>query len=185
LPSANFRIAGDTDSVTLKAIMFQRFSAAFSLVLMAASPLLAQHPPLSFCLVQTKPDAWTQYDPPAGPWASELYTLLSVQKLRSGAALRITVLAALGEKDVPPEVRRLQCPYVVQLRYHGGVWRAGRSMGEDEDSVLFSLWNGATGKVIASGASLITGRVRLPSNLPHAACTDLAQQIMKSLNTVP
>jgi hypothetical protein len=178
-----FRLAGDTDSVTLKAIMFQRFSASFALVLIAASPLLAQYPPMSFCLVQTKPDASTPYDPPAGPWATELYTLLSARKLRSGAPLRITVLAALGEKDVVPEVRRLQCPYVVQLRFHDVVWR-GRSIGADEDSVLFSLWNGATGKVIANGASLIPGRDRLTSNSLYASCADLTQQIMKSLNKI-
>ena len=183
--SRNYWFAGNTDSVTLKAIMFQRFSAAFVLVLMAVSPLLAQHPPLSFCLVQTKPDASTQYDPPAGPWAVALYNLLSAQKLRSGAPLRIMVLAAEGEKDVLPEVRRLQCPYVVQLRYHLSVSNGGRSLGEDEDSILFSLWNGASRKVIANGASLIPGRNRLPSNSLHAVCADLTQQIMKGLNKLP
>jgi hypothetical protein len=181
----NFRIAGNTDSVTLKVIMFRQFSAAFVLVLIAASPLLAQHPPLSFCLVQTKPNASTQYDPPAGPWAVALYTLLSAQKLRGGAPLRITVLAAEGEKDVLPEVRRLQCPYVVQLRYHLSVSNGGRSLGEYEDSILFSLWNGTTGKVIANGASLIPERNRLPSNSLHAVCADLTEQIMKSLNKLP
>jgi hypothetical protein len=180
-----FRVAGDTDGVTLKAIMCQRFSVAFVLVLTAVSPLLAQHPSLSFCLAQTKPDAWTQYDPPAGPWAIELYTLLSARKLRSGAPLRITVLAALGEVDVLPEVRRLQCPYVVQLRYHRSITHGGRSPGEDEDSVLFSLWNGATGEVIANGASLIPGRNRLPSTSLPAVCADLTQQIMKGLNKLP
>ena len=180
-----FRIAGDIDSVTLIAIMFQRFSAAFVFVLTAASPLLAQNPPLSFCLVQTKPDAWTQYDPPAGPWAIELYKLLSPRKLSNGAPLRITVLAALGEKDVLPEVRRLQCPYVVQLRYHSSITHGGRSPGEDEDSILFSLWYGATGKVITNGASLIPGWNRRPSTSLHAVCADLTQQIAKGLNKLP
>jgi hypothetical protein len=165
--------------------MFQRISAAFALVLMAAPPLLAQHPPLSLCLVQTKPNPSTEYDPPAGPWATEVYTLLSAQKLRSGAPLRITVLAALGEKDVLSEVRRLQCPYIVQLRYHLSITHGGRSPGEDEDSLLFSLWNGNTGKVVADGASLIPGPNRLPSASPHAVSADLAQQIMKGLNKLP
>jgi hypothetical protein len=168
----------------LEVIMFQRFSAAFVLVHMAVSPLLAQPPPLSLCLVQTKPNASTQYDPPAGPWAVALYTLLSLQTLRSGAPLLITVLAAESEKDVLPEVRRLQCPYVVQLRYHVSV-SEGRSLVENEDSILFSLWNGASGKVIANGASLIPGRNRVSSNSLHAMCADLTRQIMKSLNKLP
>jgi len=165
--------------------MFQRFSAAFVLVLAAASPLLAQHAPLSFCLVQTKPDSRTQYNPPAGPWAIELYTMLSTRKLRSGAPLQILVFAALDEKDVPPEVRRLQCPYVVQLRYHRSISNGGRSPGEDEDSILFSLWNGGTGKVIANGASLIPGRNRLPSTSLRTVCADLTEQIMNGLNKLP
>jgi len=151
---------------------------------MAASPLLAQRPPFSFCLVQTKPDARAQYDPPAGPWATELYTLLSAQKLKSGAPLQIMVLAALDEKDVLPEVRRLQCRYVVQLLYHSG-FGGGRTNGEDQDSLVFSLWNGVTGKAIANGASLIPGRQRLPSTSMNATCADLALRIMKNLNKLP
>ncbi len=171
------------------AILFRRISAALVLALPVASPLLAQHPPLSLCLVQTKPDAGMQYDPPAGPWAIELYNLLSARKLRSGAPLQIAVLAALTEQDVLPEVRRLQCPWVIQLRYHGSFWPGGRYVGDDEDSLLFSLWNGATGKVIANGASLILpvpGQERLYSNaLLKVPCAALTRQIVKSLNRLP
>jgi hypothetical protein len=177
--------AGHAGRVMLKAVMY-RLSAAFVLALLDGSPLLAQHAPLSLCLVQTRPYASTQYDPPAGPWAIEMYDLLSARKLRSGAPLHITVLAAAIEEEVPLEVRRLQCPYVVQLRYHGDIWHGGRSLGANSDSVLFTLWNGATGKAIANGASLIPGDERHPSKAMFtAACANLTQQIMKSLNKLP
>jgi len=166
--------------------MFRRLSAAAALIVLSGSPLLAQHAPLSLCLVQTRPYASAAYDPPAGPWAMEMYDLLSAQKLRNGTPLRITVLAAATEKEVPPEVRRLRCPYVVQLRYHrdlGDLLHGGRTMEEDADSVLFTLWNGETGKTIASGASLIPGEDRHPSNGALAAsCASFAQQILKSLD---
>jgi hypothetical protein len=176
----------------LKALMFRRYSAALIFALVAASPLLAQHSPLSLCLVQTKPDAVTQYTPSAGAWAIELDKLLSTQKLRSGAPLQITVLAASVEKDIQPEVRRLQCPYVVQLSYQQSltpVWRYAKDAYGD--SLLFSLWNGPTGTVIARGASpirLIRGQDRPPPSplvsepIPCAAVT---QQIMKGLNKLP
>jgi hypothetical protein len=62
----------------------------------------------------------------------------------------------------------------------------GRSLGEDEDSVLFTLWSGAAGKAIGNGASLIPGRDRHPSKAMFApACVSLTQQIMKSLNKLP
>lgn len=59
-----------------------------------------------------------------------------------------------------------------------------------EDSLLFSLWNGPTGKVIARGASLIRpirGQDRLPPSLVSEPfpCTALTQQIMKRLNKLP
>lgn len=166
--------------------MLYRLSAAFVLALLAGTPLLAQQAPLSLCLVQTRPYASAPYDPPAGLWATELYDLLSARKLRSGALLYITVLAAAIEEEIPREVRRLHCPYVVQLRYHGGIWHGGRSLGTDSDSVLFTLWRGATGKAIANGASLIPGMERHPTKAAFtAACTDLTQQIMKNLNKLP
>jgi hypothetical protein len=176
----------------LKAAMSRPFSAALVLALLAASPLLAQYSPLSLCLVQTKPDSATQYTPSAGPWAIELYKVLSAQKLTSDAPLQITVLAALQEKDVLPEVRRLQCLYTVQLWYQRSIWPkgAGRTM-DDGDSLLFSLWNSTTGKVIAHGASPIRlihpGGVRSPDPLvpEPGPCVVLTQQIMKSLNKLP
>jgi hypothetical protein len=167
----------------LKTSMFQRLLAAFALALMAASQLWAQQAPLSLCVVQTKPYSWVQYDPPAGPWAAEVYDLLSTHRLRNGALLHITVLAAEIEQDVRPEVRRLQCPYVVQLNDHGSLYSGARSIEENADSVLFTLWNGATGREIASGAALNPGRSRFASKAMFAeACEHLTQGILKGLN---
>ncbi len=166
--------------------MCRRLLAATVLTVLSGPPLLAQHAALPLCLVQTRPYASAPYDPPAGPWAIAMYDLLSAQKLRDGAPLRITVLAAATEKDVPPEVRRLHCPWVVQLRYHGDLGdllRRVPTMDGDADSVLFTLWNGATGKTIATGASLIPAENRQPLNGSFAAsCASLAQQILKSLD---
>jgi hypothetical protein len=174
------------DSVILKTMMFRRLSAAFALVLLAGSRLFAQQAPLSLCLVQTKPYSWNQCDPPAGPCAAEIYDLLSTRKLANGAPLHITVLTAAIEKNVPPEARRLRCPYVVQLRYHGGLYSGGRSSKENADSVFFTLWNGATGKAMANGASLNPGTNRHATKAMFAeACASLTQQILDSLNKLP
>lgn len=172
--------------------MFRRFSAALVLSLLAASPAIAQRPPLSVCLVQTKPGAATQYDPSAGPWAIELDKLLSAQKLRSGAPLQITVLAASLEKGVQPEVRRLQCPLVIQLSYQHSLAPVTRyAIYDYEDSVAFSLWRGSTGEIVAHGTSpirLIRGQDRPPPS-PLVAepmpCAALTQQIIKRLNKLP
>ena len=174
------------DSVILKTMMFRRLSVAIALALLAGSRLFAQQAPLSLCLVQTKPYSWNQYDPPAGPWAAEIYDLLSTRKLTNGAPLHITVLAAAIEKDVPSEAGRLRCPYVVQLRCHGSLYSGGRSLKEDADSVFFTLWNGATGKAITNGASLNPGTSRHASKAMFAeACASLTQQILESLNKLP
>ncbi|MGC1299052.1 MAG: hypothetical protein WA869_28845 [Alloacidobacterium sp.] len=178
--------------------MWRRFSAALVFSLLAASTLPAQRPPLSLCVVQTKPDA-AQYDPSPGPWAIELGKLLATQELRTGAKLQITLLAASIEKDVLPEARRLQCPYIVELWYQQSHSASGRyAMGDEDsllsqwndgDSLLFSLWDGAAGKVIARGASPIRlvqdQNVRRSNALvaEQAPCAALTQQIVKHLNT--
>jgi hypothetical protein len=165
--------------------MFWRLSVAFPLALLAGSRLLAQQAPLSLCLVQIKPHSWNQYDPPAGPWAAEIYDLLSARKLANGTPLDITIFPAMIENDLPLEVISLRCPYVVELRYHSPLEGEGRSIGDDKGSVLFTLRNKETGKAIANGASLIPG-VRNSSKAMFAeACAGLTQQIVKSLNKLP
>jgi len=115
-----------------------------------------------------------------------MYDLLSARKLKNGASLNITVLAAEIEEAVPPEVRRLRCPYVIQLRDHRSLWNAGRSPRDNTESVLFTLWRGDTGKAITDGASLIPGADRHPTTAAFAAaCIDLAEQILKSLDKLP
>jgi hypothetical protein len=170
----------------LETIMSRLISAALALALLAGSGLLAQPAPLSLCLVQIKPFSWTQYDPPAGPWATEVYDLLSPQKLANGASLRITVLNAAIEKDVPMALSGLRCPYAVKLSDHGRLSLGGRSLGEDPASVLFTLWSGETGKVIANGSSLVPAMGPRASKAMFAkTCASLTQQILKSLNKLP
>ena len=112
--------------------MFRRLSVAFALTLLADFPAFRLVVPLSLCLVQIKPSLWNQYDPPAGPWAAEVYDMLSARKLTNGAPLHITVLPAEIKKDVPQAVSGLRCAYVVELGYHGSLWKGGRSVGEDK-----------------------------------------------------
>ncbi len=187
-----------------------RHLALTVLATLAPSPLLSQPAPLTVCIVQTKPDAATQYEPSAGPWAVEIDKQLSRQKLRSGAPLQLTALAASTEKEVRSEVQRLKCPWVVQLWYqHSPDLNLSQSeisadgdppfdsqlgspapLGHD-DSVFFSLWNGATGKVIANGAAplrLFESQPGLPPNPLRAnptTCRALTQQIIKRLNKLP
>jgi hypothetical protein len=182
--------------------MLKGFAGALIFAFLTASSLYAQHEPLSLCIVQTKPDQATQYDPSAGPWAIAMYKQLSGQQLRNGAPLRITVLAASVEKDVLPEVRRLQCVWVVQLWYqqvitlaqvHGipgppwyqqvstlaqgsGIPDGERLSGGSEDSLFFALRNAGTAKVIANGMTPL----RVDSKAKP--CAELAHKILKRLN---
>jgi hypothetical protein len=166
--------------------MLWRYSVAFALTLLAGSRLFAQKTLLSLCLVQIKPQAWNQYDPPAGPWAAEVYDLLSERRLANGTPLYITALPAMVENDLSSEVASLRCPYVVELRYRDPIGNEGRSVGEDKGRVLFTLRSsGERGKAIANGASFIPG-ARNPSKAMFTeACASLAQQIVKSLNKLP
>jgi hypothetical protein len=132
-----------------------------------------------------------------------MYDRLVGQKLRNGSPLEITVLPASVLKEILPEVRRLQCAWVVQLWYShvdftpnsGGVSSnlitpldpqldtPGRPFGR-EDNLFFSLWNGVTQKVLARGSAPLRAAPRPglgePPNLtPFDA---LAQQILKRLN---
>lgn len=201
LPHVNgFRNRADNSAILI-AIMCRRFSAALALAFLATPPLRGQRPLLSLCLVQTKPDATAQYDPPPGPWAIELDKLLATQILRTGATLQISLLDASTEKDVLPEARRQQCPYIVELWYHQSHSASGRyAMGDqdslfskwnDGDSLSFSLWNGTTGKVIARGMSPIRlvqdQNLRGPNPLvaEPGPCAALSQQIVKHLNKLP
>lgn len=190
--------------------MLPRLATALAPLLLAASPLLAQPAPLSVCLVQTKPDTSTQYEPSAGPWAVEIDKQLSTQHLRSGAPLHITALAASTQKALLPELNRLQCAWVIQLWYQHNpdldLSRAGVSSDptppfnpqlggpapvDSDDSLFFTLWNAHTGKTLARGAAPlrpVESQVPAPPEPVRAnpaTCTVLTRQIVKGLNKLP
>jgi hypothetical protein len=185
--------------------MARRFLLSLLLVF-AADSLCAQSRSLPLCIVQTKPDQTMHWDPSAGPWAIEVYNQLSGQKLRNGSSLKITVLPASVQKDVLPEVRRLQCALVVQLWFShiadSSPMQAGVSSGENfsplnpllagpgparsEDSLFFSLWNAATGKILSRGSAplrspVVPGPPGLRDGTP---CTAFAHETLKRLNQV-
>jgi hypothetical protein len=164
-----------------------RVLVALSVVIVATS-VFAQPQPLSLCIVQTKSDAANQYELSAGPYAVAMYDQLASQRLQNGAALHITVLAASMQRDIVPEVQRLNCSWVLQLWYNRSTDGEVRSpfMG-DHDSLLFALWNGDTRKVIARGSGVamreLQGNTSLvPNPLLYSA---LASQILKKLNQLP
>ena len=168
-----------------------RVPVALSVVIVATS-VFAQPQPLSLCIVQTKSDAASQYEPSAGPYAIAMYDQLARQRLRNGTALHITVLAASTQRDILPEVHRLNCSWILQLWYHRSTDRDASTgdayipMG-DHDSLLFTLWNGDTRKVIARGSGIAMRETQgdtslVPNPLLYSA---LARQILKKLNQLP
>ena len=159
-----------------------RVPVALSVVIVATS-VFAQPQPLSLCIVQTKSDAASQYEPSAGPYAIAMYDQLAGQRLHNGTALHITVLAASMQRDILPEVHRLKCSWFLQLWYHEST---DRPMG-DQDSLLFTLWNGDTRKAIARGSGVAMRETngdasRVPNPLLYST---LARQILKKLNQLP
>jgi hypothetical protein len=163
-----------------------RVPVALSVVIVATS-VFAQPQPLSLCIVQTKSDAASQYEPSAGPYAIVMYDQLASQRLQNGTALHITVLAASMQRDILPEVHRLNCSWILQLWYHRSTDREVRSPMGDHDSLLFTLWNGDTRKVIARGSAVVMRETQgntslVPNPLLYSA---LARQILKKLNQLP
>lgn len=173
------------------------------LLALAASPLCAQPPPLSLCIVQTLPDQATHYDPSAGPWAIEIDHQLSGRK--RGSSLKLTVLAASLDKDVLPEVRRLQCAWVLQLWYNHSVdfplSSAGaitsssaplnQQLGNPEpirykNSLFFSLWNAGTRKVLGRGSVPLPASPEIAprGDTSAAPCAAVAQQALKWLDRI-
>lgn len=171
--------------------MRQRLIVPHFLVLASASLLCAQTPSLSLCIVQTKSDQAAQYEPSAGPWAVATYNHLAEKKLRDGSRLAITVLPASVKRDILPEVRRLQCAWVLELSdlstvSAGGIAPQSPTTGDlARESVFFTLWNRETKKAIAQGAPLYgsTWRRQIPlSETTDPAAASIAQQVLASLN---
>lgn len=154
------------------------------IVIVATCSLCAQSQSLHLCIVQTKPDLETSYDPPAGRLAIEVYKQLSGKGLRNSLPpLRITALPASVQKDILPEVRSLQCEWVVQL------WYADSDPSQASnrpDSIFFSLWNRATQRIVTRGTALLRlpGPAQLARPLRRIANPGaiVAQQVIKRLN---
>ena len=150
------------------------------------------------------PDVATHYDPSAGPWAIAMSNELTGYKLQDGSTLKITVFPATVEKEIPREVKGLQCDFVVQIWHThvsdasgspGGVssgdnfsplnpLQAGPGPINSEDSLYFSLWNVTTGKVLSTGSAAIHRRasIEAPNIPPGLPCTAFALQAIKRLN---
>jgi hypothetical protein len=162
-----------------------RVPVALSVVIVATS-VFAQPQPLSLCIVQIQYDA--AYEPSAGPFAMAMYNQLAGQRLQNGTALHITVLAASMQRDILPEVHRLNCSWSLQLWYHRRTDREGPFAGMgDQDSLLFTLWNSDTRKVIARGSGVAMRETQgdtslVPNPLLYSA---FARQILKKLNQLP
>jgi hypothetical protein len=132
-----------------------------------------------------------------------MYNRLVGQKLRNGSPLKITVLPASVEKDILPEVQRMHCAWVIQLwhnhivdftpnsgvsadpfaQFNPQLGQPETPVGKD-DNLFFSLWNGATRKVLADGSAPLRPAARSgPGEPPSLTPIDaLAQQILKRLN---
>lgn len=180
------------------------------LALLAIQQMPARANPPSLCIVQTKPDPNFTYDPSAGPFAIGLYKALVGHKLHDGTPVSIQVLAAATQNEVLREAHRLQCTSVLQLWTHRNVDNdnydpdtgTGFSSPEpavrdpapigDQNSLIFTLWDGATRKVLLRGAGpLPTGMDNVSASdglhangirpMPYVA---FAQNILKKLNKI-
>jgi hypothetical protein len=181
------------------------------LALLAIQQMPAQVTAPALCIVQTKSDRNFTYDSSAGPFAIGMYKALIGHKLHDGTPVSIEVLAAATQKEVLQEVRRLQCTSVLQLWTHRDVDNdnydpvtgTGFSSPEepsirdpvpigDQNSLIFTLWDGATRKVLLRGAGpLPTGMDNFSASdglhangirpMPYVA---FAKNILKKLNKI-
>jgi len=156
---------------------------ALAFVFSATSALSSPTRAVSLCIVDTKLAQVSLYDPPAGPFATGMYLQLAGRQLKDGSRLHIIVFPASPESAIVPEVHRLNCSWVLQLRYRqqrdDDVFGQTYPRRTGFDSLLYTLWNGATGQVIKSGG----GAVSLGAHLltPYSS---FGKQILKALNQV-
>lgn len=154
----------------------------FVVIVIATSPgLFAQPRTVSLCVVDTRPDQVAPCDPPAGPFAIGMYQQFVGRRLKDSSELKTTVFPASLQREILPEVQRLNCSWVLQLWYHRyadeDVFGQTQPRGARFDSLSFTLWNGATRKVIESGAGFVS--VREPVLTPYAS---FRRQVLKTLN---
>ncbi len=161
-----------------------RACVALAIVLGTTSQVLSQPHASSLCIVDTKPDRLSQYDPPAGPFAIAMFQQLDGRRLQSGALLHITVLPASMQQDILQEVHRLDCSWVLQLSLQrstdADVFGQPQPRGLRFGNLLYTLWNGATGKVVESGAGFVS-----QSKPPLTPFAVFRKQILKKLNQKP
>lgn len=154
---------------------------ALALAIATNQHLFSQPPTVSLCIVDTRPHQVGPYDPPAGPFAIGMYQQLDGQKLKNGSDLHITVFPASHQPEILPEVRRLDCSWVLQLWYHlyanDDAFGQSQPRGARFDTLTFALWNGATQKVVESGGGLVS--LREPKFTPYAS---FSKQILNRLN---
>jgi len=136
---------------------------------------------VSLCIVDTKLPQVNLYDPPAGPFATGMYLQLFRARLNDGSKLKIIVFPASGESAILPEVRRLNCSWVLQLRYQqqadDDVFSQTYPRRTRFDTLLYSLWNGSTREVIKSGSGVVSVGVTLLT--PYAT---FGKQVLRALN---
>jgi hypothetical protein len=159
-----------------------RFVLIFEAIFIATIPRLFSQPHIvSLCIVDTRPEQVGPYDPPAGPFAIGMYRQLIGQRLKDGSELNIIVFPATQQRDILPEVRRLNCFWVLQLWYHryedGDVFHQTQPRGVHADTLFFTLWNGATGKGIDGGGGFVSSHDSGLTPYPS-----FRKQILKTLN---
>lgn len=181
-----------------------RSRAIFALFVGVSLSAFAQRESPALCIVQTKPNGGIQYDPSAGRYAIAMDKQLEGHRLPDGTRLNITVLAATIDQQVLPEVRRLRCTRVLQLWFHGNADGDLYSSGSpvdlptadpepvetfpqpigDQDSLIFTLWEPETQRVLARGASPLVYTSPVPGERPMFITRPyiaLANQILKKL----
>lgn len=154
---------------------------ALAFVLSTNSALCSQPRTVSLCIVDTKLPRVSLYDPPAGPFATGMYLELAGRHLNEGSKLNIIVFPASPDSTILPEVHRLNCSWVLQLRYQqqleDDVFGQIYPRGTRFDTLLYTLWNGSTREVIKSGRGIVSVGDTLLT--PYAR---FGKQILKALN---
>lgn len=141
----------------------------------------AQPRAVSLCIVDTKLPQVSLYDPPAGPFAAGMYMQLAGRRLKDGSKLNLVVFPASPESTILPEVHRLNCSWVLQLRYHqqkeDDVFRQTYPRRTGFDSLLYTLWSGSTREIIKSGSGIVS-----LGDHPLTPYASFGKQILKALN---
>jgi len=148
-------------------------------VLSTSSALPLQPRAVSLCVVDTKLPYVSLYDPPAGPFATGMYRQLAGRQLKDGSKLHIIVFPASPESTIVPEIHRVNCSWVLQLRFQLADEVFGQTYPRrtEFDSLLYTVWNGATGEIVKRGSGLVP--LPKPVLTPY---TSIGKQVLEALN---